>query len=205
MSLTHSCCLWELSVSVSVERWAVITSNAQAGIKTGAGGEQHCCCRRCSAVVMVSLSPPLSHLVEQPGRGWVGDGVSRQGLNSSGAPPPGPDEVCDLDLYLEKGISEMWGLSLSLLLCLCLSVMGKQTISTVCVSHMRLCLCHAVETLQHHTLHNAANEMWATFYLKESEINKRRFLKMRIYSYFLENKIRCSIFIFISQMTDVYL
>lgn len=35
MSLTPACCLWELSVSVSVERWAVITSNAQAGIKTG--------------------------------------------------------------------------------------------------------------------------------------------------------------------------
>ena len=36
----------------------------------------------------------------------MGELVDR-GLNSSRAPPPGPDEVCDLDLYLEKGISEM--------------------------------------------------------------------------------------------------
>lgn len=56
-----------------------------------------------------SLSFLLS--LAQPGRGWVewggSGGVSRQGLNSSRALPPCPDEVCDLDLHLEKGISEM--------------------------------------------------------------------------------------------------
>lgn len=60
MSLTQACCLWELSVSVSVERWTVITSNAQAGIKTGAWGEQCCCCRCCSALLVVSFPPSLS-------------------------------------------------------------------------------------------------------------------------------------------------
>lgn len=133
MSLTHSCCLWELSVSVSVERWAVITSNAQAGIKTGAGGEQ---CRCCSALVIVSFSSSLSHSWTAWQR--VGGGVSRQGLNSSRALPPCPDEVCDLDLCLEKGISEMWGLSPSLFLCLHVSLMGKWTMSTM---HFRKKIC----------------------------------------------------------------
>lgn len=63
---SHSRRLWELFVSVSAERWAVITSNAQAGIKTGAAGEQCRCWRRCSARVAA----------EQPGGwGWWCGGV----------------------------------------------------------------------------------------------------------------------------------
>ena len=63
-----------------------------------------------SLSLSLSSSLSLSRTAWQRVGEWVGGCVGElvdRGLNSSRAPPPGPDEVCDLDLYLEKGISEM--------------------------------------------------------------------------------------------------
>lgn len=132
MSPTRSCCLWELSVSVSVERWAVITSNAQAGIKTGAGGEQYCCCRRCSALVALALSPSLAAWQRVGGgvEGWWCTGAKLIWSSTSG-----PRWSVWFGPVFRKG--HQWNVrSFSLCCHVSVSLMGKQTISSLCVHEL---------------------------------------------------------------------